>query len=218
MLDYNLTRYEIEEYFRSQWKDVFDFPNGEIFYSEVKVKIYTVILEYLKKKCPNLTIDNVDGLKSWLNDIFIPDFKKRVNLKIDGNSGPESIGNFFILNSKCPWLLQCIGEGFRKSIGEDIWASIADTRIREIIKQDEKTTITVPDVRYPNECQMLKQNGFHLWKLERKERVTDRDLNHPSETALNSFKEWDAIIKNDYTIDVLQNTIITLITTQFTEQ
>jgi hypothetical protein len=55
----------------------------------------------------------------------------------------------------------------------------------------------VDDMRFPNELEMLKRNGFKLVKIVRD---TKRDLSqdqHVSDTALRGFDDFDYVIDNN---------------------
>ena len=99
---------------------------------------------------------------------------------------------------KDPKLLQFIGEGFRKLYGEDIWVN----KLVEKINPDNDTYVS--DLRYPNEFQKLKDLGFITVKINRPNRIIDRDPNHISEIALDNYK-FDYEIDNDGTLEDLYN-------------
>lgn len=95
---------------------------------------------------------------------------------------------------KDPKLLQTIGEGLRE-LDPDIWVNLLE---KDIHKTEDN--IFISDLRYPNEMEMLKKNGFITVKINRPNRPIDRDPNHLSETALNDA-EFDIVINNDKDLD-----------------
>jgi dephospho-CoA kinase len=99
---------------------------------------------------------------------------------------------------KDPKLLQFIGLGLRDVYGLDIWASAVE---KEILEKNNMN-LFICDLRFPNEAEMLKQHGFILVRITRKNRIIDRDPNHPSETSLNNYK-FDHVIENDGTLEEL---------------
>ena len=101
-------------------------------------------------------------------------------------------------------LLQFVGEGFRKLYGEDIWIN----KLVEKINPDNDTYVS--DLRYPNEFQKLKDLGFITVKINRPNRIIDRDPNHISETALDNYK-FDYEIDNDGTLEDLHDKLDKLI-------
>jgi len=94
-------------------------------------------------------------------------------------------------------LLQMIGLGLRDVYGSDVWV---DRVSRAIEALPPDTNIYIPDVRFPNEADMLRKCGFKIVKLTRRDRPIDRDPNHPSETSLADYP-FDLVIENDGTID-----------------
>lgn len=98
---------------------------------------------------------------------------------------------------KNPSLLQSIGEGLRDLYDPDIWVKIAEKKIRS----DEASPMLLnPDLRKVNEALMLQLFGFILVRVDRKDRIIDRDPNHPSETALDNWT-YDYIIVNNGTLE-----------------
>lgn len=61
--------------------------------------------------------------------------------------------------------LQRLGtEGIRGNFGEDAWVDIAKRTIQEL---PVDTKIVMPDVRFPNEAQAVKDLGGVVWRTER---------------------------------------------------
>lgn len=61
--------------------------------------------------------------------------------------------------------LQRLGtEGIRGNFGEDAWVDIAKRTIQEL---PTDTKIVMPDVRFPNEAQAVKDLGGVVWRTER---------------------------------------------------
>ena len=66
--------------------------------------------------------------------------------------------------------------------------------------KNEWDYVLIPDCRFPNEIERLKQSGIETYtlRIERenfKSDLTEEQLNHISETALDNFK-FDCVIKN----------------------
>jgi len=69
--------------------------------------------------------------------------------------------------------------------------------LREI--ESEPGNVYVSDVRYPNEFFSLKNRGFTMVRLTRKNRFVSADKNvtsHSSENSLQNYP-WDIILSND---------------------
>ena len=91
--------------------------------------------------------------------------------------------------------LQYIGNEWGRKNDPDVWVN---TLIKSL-KLDSNCFVS--DLRYPNEAKKLKENGFILVKIVKKDRIIDRDPNHESEIALKDYNEWDYIIENNGTIE-----------------
>lgn len=90
-------------------------------------------------------------------------------------------------------VLQTIGQSWR-DLSPDIWVrNMARTveAIRSVSADD--TLIIIPDVRYPDEVRAIQQWGGLVIRLNR---IPFPD-SHESETALDGFDGFDALIFND---------------------
>lgn len=132
------------------------------------------------------------------------------------------------MTEKDPTLLQWWGTDFRRKQDEDYWVKIIRKKINIILMKDNSIrqleakrtyryfepdilNIVIPDVRFKNEAQMIKDFGGEVWKVERynteiifdRRRIgidlglvnkkilyidPSRDSNHPSETDLDNYK------------------------------
>lgn len=106
-------------------------------------------------------------------------------------------------------LLQQLGTNLVRKVDENYWV---DTVIRFItVFEDEWDCIIVPDTRFPNEIEQMKEAGFNVLSLRVKRPNFDSPLSeeqqkHPSETALDSYS-FDCVIMNDSTISNLSKKI-----------
>ena len=83
-------------------------------------------------------------------------------------------------------------DAIRNNIHEDAWAIFL---FREYTK-DKNWVVT--DVRFENEASIIKHYGGILIRVNRDFVLEDgRDNNHPSETALDNYTEWDHIYDNN---------------------
>ena len=94
-------------------------------------------------------------------------------------------------------LLQRVGVDMRESHGEDVWIRALEAAAKDV----PEPVILVTDVRFVNEALFVKEHGGILVKIERHTNggpfiSKDRDPNHPSETALDDWLEWDYIVEN----------------------
>ena len=96
-------------------------------------------------------------------------------------------------------LLQVMGtEVGRKMFGENIWIDMA-------FKQAEQyQQVVIPDVRFPNEADAIKELGGIIWRINR------HGLNgineHRSEHAMDSYMV-DHVIYNDGSLDELSDEV-----------
>ena len=106
-------------------------------------------------------------------------------------------------------LLQQLGTNLVRKVDENYWV---DTVIRFItVFEDEWDCIIVPDTRFPNEIEQMKEAGFNVLSLRIKRPNFDSPLSeeqqkHPSETALDNYS-FDCTIMNDSTISNLSKKI-----------
>jgi len=93
-------------------------------------------------------------------------------------------------------ILQIFGtEICRRMFDDEIWVKAT---FRQIEKDNPELAV-ITDVRFPNEANaILKKNGG-IFKVIRPDQVSDDE--HESETALDNYLEWDALLLNDSTIE-----------------
>lgn len=94
-------------------------------------------------------------------------------------------------------ILQLLGtEGGRDVIHPNIWvnATLGDLT--------DKDHVIITDTRFPNEVEGIKKKGGITVKIIRPSKVSTSS--HPSETALNDYKDWDYVIVNDGTLSDLE--------------
>lgn len=108
-------------------------------------------------------------------------------------------------------ILQIVGTDlFRDHFDQDIWVK---SLLRRILTHPEKSYV-VSDCRFENEVTALQKTGglIVLVRSRTREKKKDaRDLSHPSETALDAWTGWDAILDNDGTLEDLQLKVETLL-------
>lgn len=98
--------------------------------------------------------------------------------------------------------LQFIGTEWARNINENVWVDI-------VLGKDIKGVGLLSDIRFPNEFNALKNNGWICIKVTRdnidKNRVGNGDNTHSSELSINDIKdeEWDFIINNNSTLEDL---------------
>lgn len=87
--------------------------------------------------------------------------------------------------------LQWYGTDYmRKKFGEDIWLR----RWSSKVAQSDAQIVIVPDVRFVNELELIRNSNGFVLKVERPSMMADDK--HISETALDSFRDFDRHIMN----------------------
>lgn len=98
-------------------------------------------------------------------------------------------------------IMQKVGDGMRK-IYPSIWI---DTVFYSTIPELEKegySNFVISDVRYPNEGDRLKEiEGAFVVRVDRDAGGTEIGADHPSETSMDNYHDWDFIIKNNGTLE-----------------
>ncbi len=158
-----------------------------------------VINEVFNKLDPLVQIYNfADILKGLCMDIF--DFSYDQCYGTDENKNEVAEGCFwpsdglsgnFDQQMTAREVMQYIGTDIFRNIKKDVWVK---STINKIKKQDAKLSI-ITDCRFPNEVDIIKQNGGAVIRLTR----SPFDSEHLSETVLDKENyNWDNF---DYIID-----------------
>ena len=91
-------------------------------------------------------------------------------------------------------IMQKVGTFVRQEFGEDFW-------IKRLFQEYKNEYIIIADVRFLNEANKIKELGGQLLRIERDD-VTQ--CNHISETELDDYDKFDAIIYNNGSIKDLE--------------
>lgn len=176
----------------------------DILMEEMKKSIsidYDYFAKPLKNECKTVFSNLVDYLNKISLENNIP------SLYTNEDSWYEN------KNEVTRILLQTYGTDiFRELVDEDWWAKKLK---KKILARDEEV-IVVSDVRFKSELRIFEQdNDLKLIKIRIERDNYTRDNNpihsHISELDLDDYSNWDFVLKNNETIDVLkQNTLILL--------
>lgn len=113
-------------------------------------------------------------------------------------------------------LMQMIGTEWGRALDPDIWVKVclANIDLHErtpfFVKSDNTF---ISDMRFTNEAEALKKEGFILVKVERSllnRGAIGRDPTHPSETCLDDYVGWDYVIDNNGTLEEFHTKISSL--------
>lgn len=97
------------------------------------------------------------------------------------------------------YVLQKIGEYFRE-LDEDVWCRYTLAHI----PQGQSTVIS--DVRFPNEVEMIRQAGGKIYRLCRT-LPPSFGADHISETALDHYHQFDALVDNSGSVEALHESL-----------
>lgn len=99
-----------------------------------------------------------------------------------------------VKNEKGRKILQYLGTEVGRNIADDYWTKKAEASINEAISKGAQVVV-VPDIRFPNEVEMVRRLGGKVWRVRRPV-MEDRQGadRHASETALDDFTGWDAVL------------------------
>ena len=102
-------------------------------------------------------------------------------------------------------LMQHVGTDIGRAYNEDFWVS----RLCQMLQifHDQWDFVLIPDARFPNEIEYLKDNGLDVTsvrinRLNYETSLTPEQLLHQSEIALDGY-HFDVFVENDGTKDGL---------------
>jgi hypothetical protein len=99
-------------------------------------------------------------------------------------------------------LLQDIGESMRQGVHPDAWLLALAAEWRRAMEERGASLVwVIDDVRHVNEAAWIKRQGGVLIRLEGDpsgvRAQSNRDLGHISETALDEYGEFDAVLNTE---------------------
>lgn len=108
-------------------------------------------------------------------------------------------------------MLQQLGTNvLREGFNKNVWINAL---MLELSKSKGNYIIT--DCRFKNEADAIKNAGGFLIRVNRPDnpiaRNSNRDLSHPSETDMDDYTGFDAVIENDADLESLENKVKELI-------
>lgn len=98
-------------------------------------------------------------------------------------------------------MLQVIGtDVMRDNFDKDVWIKALLSSI------DENKNYIISDLRFKNEADILKKEGFVLIRVNRTDNTvsTSRNREHSSETDLDDYTQFDYVINNDGSLEDLR--------------
>lgn len=109
---------------------------------------------------------------------------------------------FHGMTTRDPATLVRVGQGMRATFDDEVWLRCVHGSIG-----DKRPAIAIiPNIRFPNEVEFVRQIGGYIVKVERVNYTgtsaptpfvsSDRDPRAITETALDGFDGWDHVITN----------------------
>lgn len=106
-------------------------------------------------------------------------------------------------------LLQAWGTEFRRAQDTEYWIK----RMRDWLLRNTGNSIVIPDIRFPNEADLVREFGGFVWIVRRVNADATRDPaahSHISERFCDEYRNWDAELSNDGCIADLHETVAKL--------
>jgi len=115
--------------------------------------------------------------------------------------------------------LQWVGTDWGRKKDNDMWIKLLVGEMNKLTKINPNKNIYVSDVRFVNEINTLKNNGFIVIKIERsfenREDIGD-SKSHSSETNIQNYDgviNWDYVVNNNNSLDDMYHQIDKIIET-----
>jgi len=89
---------------------------------------------------------------------------------------------------------------FYRTIDNEFWVK----NLFRVIEDKEYTNVIVTDVRYINEADYILNNGGYVIRVERENKDTVHNEQHPSEVELDGYGRFDYTVINNWTLDHLK--------------
>lgn len=102
--------------------------------------------------------------------------------------------------------LQYIGTDWGRAIDENIWINV----LLEKGNKSTKNYIFVSDIRFENEFEALKQDGWICVKIVKKTKLVDSHISENNLDTIEDYK-WDYIVTNNSNINNFYNKIKTIL-------
>ncbi len=170
------------------------YPPRIAFYSSSPQQGKSAACNMLETKFFYLRASFADPLKAMtralLKECLLPDEEIERYMTEAKEEAIELVGKSY------RYLARTLGtEWGRLTIKESLWIDIMQGKIDAASVLP--TGFCVDDMRFPNELEMLKRNGFKLVKIVRDTKRDSSQDQHASDTALRDFDGFDYVIDNN---------------------
>jgi hypothetical protein len=129
-----------------------------------------------------LVVRFADQLKNIVRLCFIPP-----DWDIDFNSDMDK-SRVLPCGKTVRAVLQVVGTDYFRTLWPDVWVNALANKLSACVVD----TVLIPDVRFPNEVKAIQEMGGKVIRFTRAPFADE----HESETALDGFEEFDAVIDN----------------------
>ena len=103
-------------------------------------------------------------------------------------------------------LMQSLGtEWGRVLVRPSLWVDITERRIREALRAGD-SDITITDVRFPGEAEMIRRLGGSIWRIVRPGAATTAHAGHASEREVDAL-DVDRTLVNEGTLEQIYEQI-----------
>ncbi len=125
----------------------------------------------------------------------------KIGIVGEGQASYEDV--FFNKPEPIRQLLQQRGtELGRMKYGSDVWLNHAYAWMRVFNDTWGINKFIIADIRFPNEVEFIRQHGGKVFRIDAPGRAANNKLSlsarlHISETALDTYNDFDAVIEND---------------------
>jgi len=94
---------------------------------------------------------------------------------------------------------------FYRTIDNQFWIK----NLFKVAEEKEYTSVIVTDVRYINEADYIIDNGGYVIRVERENKDSVHNEEHPSEVELDGYNRFDFVIDNSGTLKQLEEAAVT---------
>jgi hypothetical protein len=131
-----------------------------------------------------------DPLKDLVEDMFLIPRRHMDTLEFKERPDPRWVGPNGLPRTPRE-ILQIVGtDGFR-AVDPDYWVKLTKRRIDNLVLTDGVRRIVVPDVRFPNEAEMLQRcYGAEIWRVVKVGGQGTSHAAHASETELEKIEPY----------------------------
>ncbi len=89
---------------------------------------------------------------------------------------------------------------FYRTIDNEFWVK----NLFKVLEDKEYTNVIITDVRYINEAAYIINNGGYVIRVERENKDTVHNEQHPSEVELDGYNRFDFTVINNWTLKELE--------------